>query len=236
MIRLQRLKNLFKTRKTVLLILLLSILTGFLTLSTLYNPRVLNQAISNVKSVSTEVSDQVTNVSSGEIFREKSTARVWAEGSQLRVQFKVVPEDKVAMAEFNQKLGVDDDYLDGISFELDQESIVRLSNLLPLDLTLSVTGGSLKFDNGVLPGFTSSLITDTIEIATGSGKLNLKRHSASEFTLDVEDPAPLLHHAVTSGQLVLSDKLAQMFPILERVSTIELRVNGKSVNGSFNLK
>jgi hypothetical protein len=224
----QKLKNLL-THRTFLLFLVLTVLTGFLAVTTFFRPQLLIGSFNRLKDLGGDIYQ-------GRVFAEKSSARVFTESTKVNIQFKIVKNDKSALSQFNQKLGVGEEYLKGIVLDLDDVTIKKLEDYLPLDLTLEVTPDRVNFKSGIVPGFVSSLVTETKEFSTGSGKLKMSQFSSSEFKLEITEPEPLLKYATESGQFVLSDKLLPLFSILARVGTIELLVNGQSVSGGINVK
>ena len=228
MIKLQQLKNFFKS-KTVLLFLALIVLTGLLALETFYNPKVFSQTLGDVKMLAIKLYE-------GNVFKEKSLVKIRTENQSLKLEFHISPKDQPLLDQFNQKLGVDDGYLEGISIDLDPVTIKKLDNFLPVELTMKVSPQNLNFSSGMFPGFASAVAPETKEFSTGSGKLRFTESSETEFKLEITDPEPLLQEATSAGKFVLSDKLKQLFPILARVSTIEVNVNGKNVNGNISIK
>lgn len=198
-------------------------------MTTFFRPQLLIGSFNRLKVLAGDIYQ-------GKVFAEKSTARVFTESGKVNIQFKIVKSDRNALTQFNQKLGVGEEYLKGISLDLDDVTIKKLADFLPLDLTLLVTPDKVDVKSGIVPGFASSLITETKEFSTGSGKLKMSQFSSSEFKLEIADPEPLLKYATESGQFVLSDKLIPLFPILARVGTIEMSVNGKSVSGNIKVK
>lgn len=228
MIKLQQLKKIFKS-KTVLLFLALIILTILLAEETFYNPKVFSRTFDDLKVLATKLYE-------GNVFKEKSSAKIWTENQSLKFKFQITSNDKAAINQFNQKLGIGNEYLDGISLDLDPETIKELNNFLPVDVTVKITPESINFSNGGTSGIVSSLVGDAKEYSTGSGKLRYRQSLDTEFQLEITDPEPLLKDATASGKFVLSDKLQPLFPILARVGTIEMNVSGKSVNGNISLK
>ncbi len=224
----QKLKNLL-THRTFLLFLVLIVLTVVLAVTTFFRPQIFIETFNHLKNLTQDLYD-------GRVFAEKSTARVFIENNKLNIEFKVASKDKVALSQINQKLGSEDAYLEGVSIGLDETSIKKLANFLPLELDLQITPDRVEFRSGIVPGFASSLITETKEFSTGSATLKMSQYSASEIKLNITDPEPLLRYATESGKFVLSDKLLPLFPILARVGTIEMSVNGKSVSGEVAFK
>lgn len=127
----QKLKNLL-TQRTFLLFLVLIVLTGILAVTTFFRPQLFIGSFNHLKTL-------VVDLYSGRVFAEKSTARVISENGKLNINFDVAEDDKIAINAFNQKLGVDNKYLEVISLDIDDLSLKRLENFLPVDLTLSIT-------------------------------------------------------------------------------------------------
>ena len=167
---------------------------------------------------------------------ESSTADVFIEDGYLRFTFKIDNNDKLKVIEFNRRLGVGGDYLDGVSIKLDPDSLNRLQPMLPVHVKLDFDDSKVSFSsqasNLLSPGFSGQ----NYNIATGSGKLGFQAKDAQNFELQIQDPEPVLQYATGSGQLHLSTKLNPLFPILEKVSSINLTVNGKNVQGEMRLK
>ncbi len=205
------------------------VLTSILVLTTILRPDVFQEMFSKINVFASDIA-------SGKLWKEKSQARVYLADGSLKVNFQISTVDQSAVKAFNQKLGVSDEYLQGVAIKIDSESQQKLQSFLPVNLTLEIEDDRIIFQNGIIAGFASSLVTKTMEYATGSSKLKISHYSPTEFLLDITDPEPLLQEATASGKFVLSDKLLPLYPILERVSTIEMSVNGKSVSGEVKLK
>ncbi len=231
----QILRNFFIQAKTLLtyktfqLFLVLVVLTSILILTTFLRPDIFQEMFS-------KISVFASDITTGRLWKEKSQAELFMEDGLLKVNFQISPDDQPAIKIFNQKLRVSEDYLQGIALKIDRDSEQKLQSYLPLNLILDIETDRITFQSGLVPGFVSSFVTETKEIATGSSKLKLSQYSPTEFALEIRDPEPLLQYATASGQFVLSDKLSPVYPILERISTIEMSVNGKSLSGEVRLK
>lgn len=211
--------------KTFLLFLVLIVLTSILAATTFFRPDLFGK-----------IKVYALDIYSGKLWKEKSTARVFLEEGSLKIVFDIADEDKANLGKYNNKIGVSSAYLEGLAFKIDDNSQKKLNSFLPLHLDLQIMPDEINFQSGIVPGFASSLVTETKEIATESGKLKFAQYSQNEFQLEIVDPSPLLKYATSSGQFVLSEKLLQLYPILERVGTIKMSVNGKSVSGEVRLK
>jgi hypothetical protein len=167
---------------------------------------------------------------------EASTAEFFIQEGYLKFNFKVTNNDKLKAIEFNRRLGVGGDYLEGISFKLDPDSLNKLQPIMPIHVNLNIDDDKVTFSskgsNLLSPGFSGQ----NYNIATGSGKLSFQAKDSQSFDLQIQDPEPVLQYATGSGQLHLSSKLNPMFPILQKVATIKVSVDGKNVNGEVTLK
>ncbi len=224
-----RFKSLLITHKTIFLLSLLILLTSILVLTTFFRPQLFGGVFNHLGVFAQQLYQ-------GNVFAEKSTAKIWTEGNNLKIEFILTEDDKQKMQSFNNNLGVKEDYLEGISLELDPESIKKINEFLPVNLGLTIEPKKVSFGSSILPTFVSSLVKDSKEFATEGGKLSFTKSSESEFQLKLDNPQPLLQYATESGQIMMSDKLQLLFPIMDRVGTIEMLVNGKSISGEVRLK
>lgn len=168
--------------------------------------------------------------------RQKSQAQLSFNDSSVNASFQINSKDQQNMQQFSNNLGVSTDWTRGITLKFDQDTVNFLSKVLPKKLSLSFAPKEVDFNNQGLSLLNSSLPAQSYRLATGSANLNLKRVSNESFTLDMIDPAPLLRYATSSGKLYLSNELQGLFPILDKIATIELKVNGGDLQGQIKLK
>lgn len=214
-------KTIFKKRflLTVILSVLLTFSVVFLTVTQIIpNQKYLRQVIEDTLKV------------------ERSSADVFIEGNHLNFKFKIVKKDDQNFGQFAQNLGVNLSVFDNLSLELDKDSLEKISSILPVTLFLEIDPKSIKFSDKSLNPLKSAISKSTFNFATGSGKLELNSESGQDFYLKLTDPKPLLEYATASGQINLSKKTYDMFPILSKIARMELRVNGRSVSGQFTLR
>ncbi len=205
------------------------ILAGVLLVITL---SVTNPSIFDLKGLKSTFSNlaisyNLTKFSLGKVYLDK----------KLNIEFKIEEKDRQAFNEFSKNLGVDPEAFNKLSLDINPESRQRLENLLPWDLRLNIGPKSLKFSNNeVMNPLKSGLVKSEYNFATGSARLNYKSLGGNDFVLDLNEPEDLVKYATESGQLHLSSKLDGLFPIMEKVSRINLRVEGKQVNGEIDLR
>lgn len=168
--------------------------------------------------------------------KQKSQAQISFSDSSINISFLINPKDQIAMQQFSSNLGVGSDWTKGINFKLDQDSVKFLSKIMPSKLSLSFSPKEIDFSNQGLYFLNSSLPSQSYSLATGSAHLNLERESGENFNLTISDPKPLVEYASSSGKLYLSNQLQSLFPIMDKVATIELKVNGGNLQGSIKLK
>ncbi len=168
--------------------------------------------------------------------QQKSTAEVFLEGNKIKARFNIGPKDKPSALAFSQNLGIGDGWMSGVSATLDDQSLEKLSKILPVKLNLKFSGEGASFETLGLPSLESGLSKSEYNFATESGRLTLKTQDNNDFSLEVSDPGPLLNYATVSGQFRASAKVVEMVPILSKMAKIEVRVNGKNVRGEVKLK
>lgn len=168
-------------------------------------------------------------------FFERSQANLAADNQSVNASFKISPKDQDNVALFSQNLGVTQNWIKGIHLKLDLSNTNFMKNL-PSKIQLKFAPKEVDFESPGLPLLNSALPSKDYHFASESGKLDLKQISDQSYTLVINDPAPLIKYATSSGQLYFSNQLRELFPILSKVATIELKVNGGTLNGSIKLK
>lgn len=169
-------------------------------------------------------------------FFEKSTATASLDGHFLNLKFNVLPKDQEIALRFLSTANLSPELLKGFSVELDDSSIDKISTILPAESSVIVSPKVITVLGKVKKDLKSAESAKVQNFATNSGKLKYTKISDSTFTLHLENPAALLVEATTSGKITLSKKIDSLMISLQKVSTIELEVNGKSVSGEIVLK
>lgn len=151
----------------------------------------------------------------------------------LSAKFNINQSDKGRFEAFLYNLGVSS--VNQISLKLNQSALSALSQDLPTTLTLNISDKDIKFKNQTFT-LLKGAIAQNFEIASGSGKLSITKSGDYDYSIFITDPAEVLESATSSAQLYLSDKIQGLFPILQRVATINLEVHGHSISGEIQLK
>ncbi len=202
------------------------------------------QIVIFTKSSGLDIKSYVLNFREAYLSGKKSSASLYIEDKKVKIKFNISAADRLNFLEFSRKMGVDNNFAEGISLDLDEVTRNKLEQVLPLELRLSFKSGGLKFKSAQSPfavsiknkALQSAQTKSGFEFATGSGKINLNAQNERDFLLDIKDPGPLLKYATESGQIYLSKKVYGMFPILDNIARIELAVSGKDVSGEILLK
>lgn len=166
----------------------------------------------------------------------RSSADLSIRDNYLDVSLNIDPKDQPQAEIFFKNLGVDMEGAKNISVGLDQQTLDKVSPLMPLNVAVVFDEKSLSFKNNQLSSLSSSLANTNYEISSGSAKMVFKSSSDREFSLLITDPKPLLEFATTSGKLHVSSLLNPVVPILAKMDRIEIQVDGKSVKGEVRLK
>lgn len=166
----------------------------------------------------------------------KSTADVSLGTSSLKIAFDLTKSDRSKLNKIASKLGISAEFAEGVEIGLDEKNTEQFKKLLPAKVYLDIEESGIKFQSESRSNLKSVLSDSTYDFATGSAKAKLKMNSDTDFTFEVENPRDALEAATSSGQMRISQRLEGIFPILEKVSTIKLRVQGKFVEGEINFK
>lgn len=196
------------------------------------------------KSLGVDLKSYVLSFRETYLSGRKSLATLYIDDNKVKVKFNIADKDRLDALEFSRKLGASEAWMEGISLDLDSGTRNKLSQVLPLELFVSFRKDSLKFkstQSSFAAKFKNKALQSAqsksdFEFATGSGKISLKSQNERDFSLDIKDPSPLLQYATESGQIYLSKKVYDMFPISGNIARIEISVNGKDVSGEILLK
>lgn len=157
---------------------------------------------------------------------EKSKVTVALDGNFLVFKFnKITQNDKPRLLNLLYKLGINQQVLNGFKIEVDEKTRNVLSDFLPLNLDMEIGDKSLEFKNSSFTSLKSAVSSDSYHLASGSASLDFTASDDKVVRVSILEPAQILNYASGSGQLRLSPKLNGLFPILERVSKIELNIN-----------
>lgn len=177
-------------------------------------------------------------IQQGYLPKSESSADLLLTEGRINVKFNITNQDKALAEQFFKNLGDEQLFQKGISLELDKNSLNQLSASLPTSVKLYFDSDSdeLSFKSSRFNLLTTSLVRHQYQYASSSASINLQVFSNQDYSLEISNPETLLKEATSSGQINLSKKAESLFPILEKIAKIELRVNGKNINGEIKLK
>ncbi len=165
-----------------------------------------------------------------------SQMRVSSDSQALKISFDILESDRSRFENFANQLGASELFTQPISLNLDEDSLRKIAGVLPIVINLTIENNKLKLASNPKIILYSALSGQSLSYASYSASLNLNFHSEHDFKLNLKDPAVILREATRSGELKLSHKLDQLFPILTRIDTIELTVLDHTLDGEVNLK
>ncbi|MBI2022166.1 hypothetical protein HYS93_04810 [Candidatus Daviesbacteria bacterium] len=207
---------------TILLLLVVLILVAVLAISTNF---------AGIKDYSQGVINRL-------IKKDNSFAKVYLESNKLKIDFVFSQNGRQKAIAFSQKLALGDDWVDGLSFELDGQTVTSLKDYLPTQLVLNFSGQDLTFSsqNRSLNLLKNSLTKKQYYFATHSAQIAFETASDQDFSLEMTNPKQLLDYATSSSQLNLSKKAELLFPLSDRIAKILLKASGKNLSGQITLK
>lgn len=185
---------------------------------------------------SLDIKDKAGFLLRNKISFEKSFAQITLQEQTLKINFDINPKDQDKVNTFSKNLGVGVNWQKGVELTLGKEEAEKIAPTLPLKVSLGFESKKLSLRSSSLPDLKSAINTKNYELATNSSRLSLKMANARDFKLIVVSPEGIIKHATASGDLVVAPKLERLFPISGKIARIEVRVNGKSVNGEIELK
>lgn len=184
---------------------------------------------------SPQVKSLIANFSSQKMHK-KSIAELSLDSGKLSIKFNIDQDDLILANNLSSNLGIDNKWQQGLSFELDDSTASKLKPLLPAKLNIKFFANKLLLSTSGLPNLKTALSKKEFNFATGAAYLKVTYASETNYSLQINDPIPLVNFATVSGKLTLSKKTEGLFPILKRIAKIEFEVNGKSVSGVILLK
>ncbi len=167
---------------------------------------------------------------------KKSKVDIFLEGNLIKMVFDLTESDKKTAIGLSNKLGISADWISGLSFRLEDQSLGRVAKVLPLSSEIVVTDKVIRLLNGykLLTSGSSKAVTT---FATGEGRLNLKYGSDQNFDLEVINPEELVAYATQSGQVSgLSELQSLLFLLSSKMSKIDLSIEGKNLSGELIFK
>lgn len=165
----------------------------------------------------------------------KSTANFSVQGSKLVIDFDIADIDQDSAIKLSKTLGVNTNWTGGIELELDKQSLEWIEDKNPEKVYLDFSDDSISFNSSPVYALNNVLPEERINFSTGSARLNLVRKRNGDFNLKLKDPQDLIFYATSSGKLTISEKMQILFPILNKIDTIDITLQEKSVKGRISL-
>lgn len=168
-------------------------------------------------------------VKSDKLFKA-STVEATLNGNKLQVNFDLTEKDLKEAENLSRDLGVTSDWTKGISIDLENADI---SAFFPIKAKIAFEGDRVMLrskDTLIKP-----VLREGYSLSTGSAKFDFKTDGKG-FNLEAQEIATQVRQATISGQLKISKRLEALFPLLERVGRIELRVNSNTAKGEIRFK
>ncbi len=159
-----------------------------------------------------------------------------SDSGRLVFKFSVVNRDQLNVKQLSDRLGIGEDWINGIAINLNSQSLEKLKPLLPARVNLEFKEGEVNFSSGGGLALKSSLPEKSYQVATGGGILNVRGSGVENFDLQVTEPAKLALESSRSGKLYLSKQLSGFLSVLEKVISVSLTVNDKNMMGNIKLK
>lgn len=152
---------------------------------------------------------------------------------RLVLKFDILDKDKPAILAMSERLGVGSDWQSGIELAINKQSLDKLSAVLPMKLNMEVNGNRIHLWQSGQAELIGSKIKGSFEFASSSGQLKVEGQDISNFRLSVVDPEVVLEESSKTGLLYLSKQLDGLKQILKNVASIELKIDGKIVDGTI---
>lgn len=169
-------------------------------------------------------------------YSNKSSASVSVFDNKLKIKFDLDTKEKRDAEDFASNLAIPTDWLEEIILDLDQDSLNKISSNLPAKVRIDFEKSMVSFSSPNLPRLANPLSVSSYTFATSSGKLAFDAIDENNYYFTIYNPKPLLEYATSSSKITLSPKLNDLFPILSKISKIEMRVFGKNISGEIELK
>ena len=166
---------------------------------------------------------------------DQSKANISLDGKKVIFNFKIADADWQKVQSLSTNLGINSEWVKGLSIELDENSISYIDQSLPSEVFLNFSDKKIELSSSIFPSLSSALPSKRYEIATQSSSLSLLISSETDYELNLKEPATLLKYATISGQVSLSEKLDPLFPIISKIDTIKVDVKGKNIKGEITL-
>lgn len=168
--------------------------------------------------------------------RDRSYVKLTYEGNTINLSFDIAPEDVEEAAKFSKRLGIKDDWMEGISLTLDQKTVNLLRDNLPEKVALDFEDQGAGFSSQSSPKLKSSLLGKNYQLATATGSLTLNASSERDYDLKIVEPLAVLEYADAQGKIYLSTRAEGLLPLVEKIARIEIYSKNGEIKGKIQLK
>lgn len=169
-------------------------------------------------------------------FFGRSEGRLFLKDNRVRLELSIAEKDKAKALKFLEKIGMSE-ALEGVEIEVDEKTRDWLGRQLPAELNLDFEESELNFSNSSLNLINSGLSGKEYNLEASNGaRAKLKVKSDRDYSFIISNPRVILEEATRSGEIFLSSKILEIFPILSKVDTIEFESNNGNIKGKVRLQ
>lgn len=169
-------------------------------------------------------------------FFEKSTMNLSFEKERVNIKFNFIETDRAKATEFSKKINTSTNWMEGMTFELDPDTVMFLQKNVPNKVFITFSESGIEFRSESVPLLKSALPDKKYTFSTGSAVLNLNAASQKDYDLQITNPKNILQYASDSGKIRLSNRMDGVLPILDKIAKIEIESRGGEVKGWILLK
>lgn len=170
------------------------------------------------------------------LLNQKSYANLSIKDDKLKLTFEIYDNDLSKSKSLLNKLELPEKILDGLSFEINDQSLEVLKPILPAKLNLEIKDGEFEFNNHTLPNLKSSTLGNVQVFATDSGKLESRVQDLKNYNIKIKNPYEVYKYATSSGKLRQSAYMEAIFPTLSKIDRIEIEVSNGKIKGKVKIK
>lgn len=162
-----------------------------------------------------------------------SKVKVSLSGQKIQAEFEIAPFDRDNLENFSRRLGVSDEFVKGVSLDIDEETAEKLEAFLPAEASMRVLPDRVEFSGNGREASEISIDDETLQSAALGGALKVEELGGGNFRIEIDNPKQVLSEATASGKLRLSPSLttAEFWQLIAKVARIKLKVGGHSLEG-----
>lgn len=181
-------------------------------------------------------SNLIPQLGSVGIVSSGSRAEISLVQDRLILRFDLAVDDVALAKRLSEKLGVTTDWQEGVEVSIDANTAEMLRPFLPAESTILFDDTKVQFLGGTVSFLQSALPKETASFATGSGSVKVYRDE-HQISVLLQQPSDLVVYATESGVMNISGKIdSELFSLSDKVATIDLRLEKKSLRGEIVLK